>query len=1273
MSSNERQKLVVEEMLQKPSEVVPTLLVGLGGAGAKIAIRVKQQLKKRPDYAERFKALTKVALIDTNINDLESWREDADLTLLISDFEKESYANLASGKLFLEPDSYFTQWVPQNYRFRAGDTAGAGQIRIESRLGSYYQKRHGGMVPKIRKLLDELKGHEHGHRRLASSDIRIVVCFSVAGGTGSGSFLPMAYMLRDQAKALGKPYLIGVAVMPAVFEEKTGTNKDGTFANGYAALKELEHLMTLGAPESSFFPEDGIPFHYDPSDESKRVVRTKPFEFTYIIDRPESFTVNKVEEAAADGLYLQLYSPLFGIQAGDYDNYTQHQRFLVPHDFEPKGIKGFTSFYGSYGAAVLHVPTAGVIDYCARTAALGIIRQNLMGEIPEGEAYENLRKNPEEFYRVAESDQPDARQIKEVDFDKQPENMQSVLRDRLFVKRIRLLAAAELARSDLNEKTFLSVFRHGHRLGVRPTEDGKVTSLVVGDKRLDEEMQLWKEKKGNYSLGQTWLPVLCTKGYDVESRKPLQRSTVIDEIVGSKWTQERSKLANLNMDESTVSKVQNLAASWPEDLRIAAENCLKQGTKATHDMGIRDIEDLKFLTEGAQDAGLLGQRYFVAMLRNELGNPQLNLETKPPEEDMAQPDPSRRDERLRDATAVNGVAEGLWDKAVLIATAKLEIRLNGLRKTLIDKLNGTSAIFLNLEKDFSRLDKEERTNAERIREQGDESASQFVLDAEAYQMENGRRLWDFFFADKCASDSRISMSHPKVREKVGERIRLMANQKSSTGDRVLRQIFEDLRAYVKNEVLKKDIEGDPRAADNEKRQGLTIDRALQDEVLYRALYLSNLPKFAARTGDPVTVAREVMATFKTQPEEERSKLSDVNNPLYLDYLRDKLRRVVTERASFLCSYDESRDQQGGVRPDLVGLIMMHKDFENAQLGKSLKTLDLKMKVETKDWNDPRQVVFYRAVLNVPLYVFGRMNEMKEFYHRFKKMAKRSKVLHIDKNWEDTLPDLDPDTAQENHRQGLLRAHVVNFAALLSIKDANGVPYILFREGAFWLRSPDRDMPADSGQQSPADLGLVRLGETMAASIERFPEVLDSERVKYQPYHQLLTGIRDGFAPAVLKDVVKLPFDWRRFRDELRTQYGSAPSPLQQLRLKDFTEAFSRLYEALSGLLKTLRDLDTERRTVGGELTVSLADMSPEQAKKALGQSIDILRGFVDQWLALDAPASSSVPVSAGFASLFKPLPEKELRAVAHNLQGDAAKAAEPPKAAEVTTPATTGG
>jgi hypothetical protein len=1243
-------KLVVEELMQKPSEVVPTLLVGLGGAGCAMVIRVKKHLKRRADYAERYQALTKVVLVDTNINDLEKCREDADLTLLISDFEKEAYADLASGKLFLEADSHFTQWVPQNYRFRAGDTAGAGQIRIESRLGSYYQMKHGGMVPKIRKLLEAIKAHEHGHRRLGLSEIRVIICFSVAGGTGSGSFLPMAYMIRDQAKALGKPNMIGVAALPSVFEDKTGTNKDGTFANGYAALKELEHLMKLGAPESTFFPEDGITLHYDPSDETKRVVKSKPFEFTYLIDRPESFSTDRILDAAGDGLYLQFYSPIFGVQAGDYDNYTQHQRFLVPHDFEAKGIQGFTSFYGSFGSAVLHVPVSGLMDYCARTAALSILRQNFSGEIPDGEAYANLRREPKAFSEVAESDAAGARVVKAADFSKETEERQIDLRERLFVKRIRLLAECELQHPETTPR-FSAFFRHGHRLGARPS-DGQVAITHLNEN--DEEKTAFAKLGRSYSLGGGILDLIC--GTPGTGAVPAKRAELLNTLSDNVRKAALSKQTKL-LPDTTFSSAEGR-------ISVVARALEAEG-KYQLDQAMDEFLQLKFLS--AEGISETAKRYFVACLRDELSKLSTVRVQVPPAKFDGLTDTEKAKKIKEDD--LDTQTDAVRKMAIRIAEANLENHFIEKRTELLGALKQYAVLQDNLARAFTDLEKSEAARIEDLRTKGDESANLYVLDAEAYQMENGRRLWDFFYADHVAPLTELSVSNDKVQAKISERIRVMAIQKSKTAESSLQSILKDLATYAKDQVLKPRLTGEPTSKDKARRDGLTLVRGLEDEALYRALYMSNLETFENHKDSPITAARDIVSRFRSlQPDDQKAQV-DVSKPVHQDYLRDKVRRVLTERASFLCSYDESRDQQGGVRPDNVCLATMSKEFQGTGLEHILKSLDIRPQILTDGWNNPREVVFYRAVLNVPLYVFGRMNEMRDFYYRFKRMSKRSKVLHIDKNWEDVLPDLDPEDAQKERRKKQLRAHVINFAALLKIRDGvgapvsdapssadqpdwqtRGQPWIVYRDGAFWLRDPDRLDSADDGSREPSELGLARLGDTMEAAIEQLPTVLDAARVKYMDYFELLSGIQDGFAPGVLRELTELPFAWRKSRDDLRTRYGASPSPLQQLRLRDFTESYTRLREALEDLLERLRQVQAERLTIGGELQVPVG-LDRSEMERSLSQSIEVLRIFSERWAdKVEAPMNRSGGTRGGessrFKSLFKPLSGAELHAAA---------------------------
>ncbi len=1216
------ENLVVEELLTKPSAVSPTLFVGLGGCGCKMIVRVARHLKRRHDYGERYKELVKFALVDTNINDLEGYREEADETFLISDFEKEEYANFASGLKFVEADPYFTQWVPQDYRFRAGDTAGAGQIRIESRLGCYYQMKHGDFVARFRRMLESLKSHEHGHRRLDSREIRIVLCYSVAGGTGSGSHLALAYMLRDQARALGKAQVIGVAVQPAVFEDKTGSNKDGTFANGYAALKEVEHLMKLGSPESRFFPDSGLEFHYDPSDESKRRVRERPFEFMYVIDKPETFTVEDPVAAAADGLYLQFFSPLFGVQAGDYDNYTQHQRFLVPHDFESKGIVGFTQFYGSFGSAVLLVPVEGLVDYCSQSAALSLMRASFLGDIPGETVYGRLRANPEPFFEVTEHDDEGARPLHLSDFVKKEEGVRKRLRDRLFAKRVRLLAQCEF--DDGMDGRFFEMFRHGHRIGEAPSDNG---TWKVIEERIPRDREQLADRGMNYSIGMLVLDALAGDGG--KRAQPGILQAVNRELEDF----SRRLVADVPVaDKMLVREWKSKAAGWAEDLKRRGVRRLESGySKHGIDYpGMESLLDLKFLEDGTAEVSLAAKRFAVLAVREEL-----KAEMPDPRAFEGFDLPEYKDDdkvRERDAPIL---IDTLLDQAKKKAFVEIQKMFVEQRAKLRDKLAAYAEVSRSLEMGFDVFERERAKQLERLRNQGASSANQFVLDAEAFQIENGRRMWDFFYEDQIANMPELSLSNPRVQNELSGTVRDLSLRQGGGTTASLERLFDALRFYAQN-FLDKQIGGDPKATDRARRDGLTLSDALELEVVYRALYMSNLDEIRSKGGQLV---RSILAKYRSQPREAMLNLSE---PIHQDYLRDKVKRVVKEKASLLVSYEESRDQHGGVRPNHVFLAAIDADFKNSNIEQALEGADIAGLTWVKDdWNNPQQIIFYRAVLNVPLYVFGRMEEMKDYYYRFKNLAKRSKVLHVDKNWEDSLPDLDPDTAQEKHRQELVREHIINFGALLTIRDPfhNNQGYVVRRDGHYYLRAPYAGRNASVKEEEE----LAYLGQTLAASIERLPDVLDAERVKYLPFQQLLNAVRSGLAPQVLREVVKLPFQWRKNRDELRTQYGASPLPAQALKLQDYTDSFYRMQEAIEALLDKLRNDEKERRTIGGDFSSNAAGLSEEDVARNLRQSIEILRGFSESWRALERPEeASSVPHT--FRGLFRPLAEQELNA-----------------------------
>jgi hypothetical protein len=126
---------------------------------------------------------------------------------------------------------------------------GAGQIRALARLYFFdkYVALKNMIEGKIRTLLAGVSSKDKTDRlglELEPASLRVVVIASVAGGTGSGSFLDMGYL----AKRLAGKQLLGAKVdlclmLPSGY---AGHGKSRTEANTYAALMELETCIGQG-------------------------------------------------------------------------------------------------------------------------------------------------------------------------------------------------------------------------------------------------------------------------------------------------------------------------------------------------------------------------------------------------------------------------------------------------------------------------------------------------------------------------------------------------------------------------------------------------------------------------------------------------------------------------------------------------------------------------------------------------------------------------------------------------------------------------------------------------------------------------------------------------------------------------------------------------------------------------------------------------------------------------------------------------------------------
>ena len=239
----------------KNHEISPTLYIGLGGSGQAILLRLREKL-----FARHGKEYLSKLPIDFLYYDLDSYCAQYDDRRVYNTQEfKENIAfkkdetllirpNIKNvmGNFFLIEHPNISEWL-SSQRIELIDTSfGAGQQRQIARLAFFceYENISKALQNKLKSI--ELKQNEHseGNRQ----KINIVFVFSIAGGTGSGSFLDMAFLCRYLSDVILLKSSVNLAahiIMPDAFYNLS-INKDSINANGYAALKELENFMVDG-------------------------------------------------------------------------------------------------------------------------------------------------------------------------------------------------------------------------------------------------------------------------------------------------------------------------------------------------------------------------------------------------------------------------------------------------------------------------------------------------------------------------------------------------------------------------------------------------------------------------------------------------------------------------------------------------------------------------------------------------------------------------------------------------------------------------------------------------------------------------------------------------------------------------------------------------------------------------------------------------------------------------------------------------------------------
>ncbi|MCL2287219.1 MAG: tubulin-like doman-containing protein [Firmicutes bacterium] len=226
----------------------PILIIGLGGTGAEALIRVKRSINKqfKLGVSASGRRLDKPPQIEYMAIDSDNNMQNlsyAGTTLSNDEFMCLDTANLTS--IYKNRDTVFknsTQsWIADNLRLQqvkhgAGGIRQAGRLLLTINCNSVISM----LTEKINRLVTNRK---------ANDLLYVFITTGCAGGTGSGIFIDVPYLIRKIAEQKGfETENIGMIFLPDVtLSDSTidGSAALNIKANGFAALKELDYLMNI--------------------------------------------------------------------------------------------------------------------------------------------------------------------------------------------------------------------------------------------------------------------------------------------------------------------------------------------------------------------------------------------------------------------------------------------------------------------------------------------------------------------------------------------------------------------------------------------------------------------------------------------------------------------------------------------------------------------------------------------------------------------------------------------------------------------------------------------------------------------------------------------------------------------------------------------------------------------------------------------------------------------------------------------------------------------
>ena len=239
------------------------LAIGIGGTGVAALAELKQKVYQQlepddPDSPVPEYQHIQFLAIDSDTTDIDQMRGKARL-----DREREFFSinnpNLAAAlraKKLIEVDASLN-WMDIDRINNLLSTQGAGGVR---QVGRYL------LISKARNLISTIQAKcTQALEGMTGSELDVYIFAGLSGGTGGGCFLDTCYIVQRALENMGRAQsanVTGLFYLPDVVTSKPQVASDPAkvkynSSNGYAAMKELDYLMSLKDADDWFRQDYG--------------------------------------------------------------------------------------------------------------------------------------------------------------------------------------------------------------------------------------------------------------------------------------------------------------------------------------------------------------------------------------------------------------------------------------------------------------------------------------------------------------------------------------------------------------------------------------------------------------------------------------------------------------------------------------------------------------------------------------------------------------------------------------------------------------------------------------------------------------------------------------------------------------------------------------------------------------------------------------------------------------------------------------------------------